>query len=103
MPEGRPFVEVVRKALGEKSPKLAGTSADKRILVLDLYCPGFSSAEALSKEANLVRTAVRYKVDASKMTARVTAELSTKRKGRRFQRRNSTRVGRNLGKRQTEC
>jgi ParB family chromosome partitioning protein len=50
-------------------------------LVPDLYCPGYSSADALSKEANLMRTAVRYKVDASKITTRVTAELSAK--GRR--------------------
>ena len=50
-------------------------------LVPDLSCPGYSSAEGLSKEANLMRTAVRYKVDASKITARVTAELSKKRKG----------------------
>jgi len=38
-------------------------------LVPDLYCPGYSSAETLSKEANLMRTAVRYKVEASKITA----------------------------------
>ena len=50
-------------------------------LVSDLYCPGYSSAETLSKEANLMRTAVRYKVDASKVTAKVAAELSKKRKG----------------------
>lgn len=79
-------------------------------LVSDLYCPGYSSAEALSRESNLIRTAARlylgfgrdllrrrvslagrpsgrkagsanYKVDASKITARVTAELSAKRKG----------------------
>ncbi len=50
-------------------------------LVPDLYCPGYSSAETLSKEASLMRTAVRYKVDASKITAIVTAELSKKRNG----------------------
>lgn len=48
--------------------------------VPDLYCPGYSSADALSKEANLMRTAVRYKVDASKIIIRVTAELSSKRR-----------------------
>jgi hypothetical protein len=64
----------------------AMTAADlNRFLVLcslvpDLYCPGYSSAESLSKEANLMRTAARYKVDASKITSRVTAELSTKRR-----------------------
>ena len=47
-------------------------------LVPDLYCPGYGSVENLSKEANLTRAATRYKVDASKITARVTAELSAK-------------------------
>jgi len=58
-------------------------------LIPDLYCPGYSSAETLSKEANLMRTAVRYKVDASKIAARVTAELSKKRKGGKAQRRSA--------------
>ena len=49
-------------------------------LVPDLYCPGYSSAETLSKEASLMRTASRYKVDAAKITATVRAELSAKRK-----------------------
>jgi ParB family transcriptional regulator, chromosome partitioning protein len=55
-------------------------------LVSDLYCPGYSSAETLSKEANLMRTAARYKVDASKITATVTAELSAKRKAAKSKR-----------------
>jgi len=54
-------------------------------LVPDLYCPGYSSAETLSKESNLMRTAVRYKVDASKITAKVTDELTKKRKGGKAQ------------------
>jgi ParB family transcriptional regulator, chromosome partitioning protein len=49
-------------------------------LVPDLYCPGYSSADVLSKEANLMKSAGRYRVDASKITATVTAELSRKRK-----------------------
>jgi len=57
-------------------------------LVPDLYCPGYSSAEALSKEANLMRTAMRYKVDASTITSKVAAELSAKRKGGKAQSRN---------------
>ena len=65
------------------------TAADlNRFLVLcslvpDLYCPGHSSAETLSKEANLILTAARYKVDASKITAAVTAEYSRRCKGHR--------------------
>ncbi|MGA8223774.1 MAG: ParB/RepB/Spo0J family partition protein [Candidatus Acidiferrales bacterium] len=82
----------------------AMTTADlNRFLVMcsvvpDLYCPGYSSAEALSKEANLMQTAVRYKVDASEITARITAELSKKRKGGTSRHRNSSRVHRKLGK-----
>jgi ParB family chromosome partitioning protein len=49
-------------------------------LIPDLYCPGYSSAESLSNEANLTTAAGRYKVQASKITATVTAELSRKRK-----------------------
>ncbi len=49
-------------------------------LVPDLYCPGYSSAETLSREANLMKACARYKVDASKVTAKVAAELSRKRK-----------------------
>ena len=49
-------------------------------LVPDLYCPGYSSAETLSKEANLMRTAVRYRVNASQIGTRVLTELSKKRK-----------------------
>ena len=49
-------------------------------LVPDLYCPGYSSAETLSKEANLVKASARYKVNISKIGARVLTELSKKRK-----------------------
>lgn len=52
-------------------------------LVPGLYCPGYSSAEALSKEASLMKAAARYKVDASRITAKITPELSRKRKGDR--------------------
>lgn len=50
-------------------------------LIPDLYCPGYSSAETLSKDANLIRTAERYKINGSKIIATVTAELSATRKG----------------------
>ncbi len=66
-------------------------------LVPDLYCPGYSSAETLSKEANLTRTAVRYKVDASKVTTQVTADLSAKRSATRHK----ARLASSRGTRQT--
>ncbi len=50
-------------------------------LVPDLYCPGYSSAETLAKEANLMQTAVRYNVNTSRITSSVNAELSKRRKG----------------------
>jgi hypothetical protein len=49
-------------------------------LVPDLYCPNYGSAEALSKETNLMKAAARYRVDASKVTRKVIAELSRKQK-----------------------
>ena len=52
-------------------------------LVPDLYCPGYSSAETLLKDANLIRAAVRYKVEAAKITATASAELSAGRNGAR--------------------
>jgi ParB family transcriptional regulator, chromosome partitioning protein len=58
-------------------------------LIADLYCPGYSSAEVLSKETNLMRIAVRYNVNASKIAARVDAELSSKRRVGKGQRRDS--------------
>lgn len=52
-------------------------------LVPHLYCPGYSPAETLSKEANLMRTAPRYKVGVANVTATVTAKYSRRRKGYR--------------------
>ena len=52
-------------------------------LVPDLYCPSYSSAETLSKETNLMKAAVRYKVEAPKITAKAAAELSRKRESRK--------------------
>jgi ParB family transcriptional regulator, chromosome partitioning protein len=49
-------------------------------LVPDLYCPGYSSAETLSREANLMRTAVRHKVNVARIGAKVLKEFSKKRK-----------------------
>jgi hypothetical protein len=66
-------------------------------LVPDLYCPGYSSAETLSKESNLIRAAVRYKVDASKVTTQVTADLSAKRSATRHK----ARLASSRGTRQT--
>jgi hypothetical protein len=62
-------------------------------LVPDLYCPGYSSAETLSKEANLMRTAVRYRVKASKIGTSVLTELSKKRKNGKTAKRQAAKAG----------
>ena len=62
-------------------------------LVPDLYCPGYSSAETLSKEANLMRTAVRYRVNASKIGTSVLTELSKKRKNGKTAKRQAAKAG----------
>ena len=38
-------------------------------LVSDLYCPGYNLSQPLSKDSNLARTALRYKVDGTKLAA----------------------------------
>jgi hypothetical protein len=47
-------------------------------LVSDLYCPGYNPRQSLAKDSNLARTAVRCKVDATKVAAAVRAELLNK-------------------------
>ena len=45
-------------------------------LVSDLYCTGDNRTEPLSKDSNLARTSVRYKIDTAKVTVAVRAELA---------------------------
>jgi len=45
-------------------------------LVSDLYCPGYNPRQALEKNSNLARTAVRYKVDSARVATAVRVELS---------------------------
>ena len=47
-------------------------------LVSDLYCPGYNPRQPLEKSSNLVRTAVRYKVDPAKIAAVIRAEFTKK-------------------------
>jgi hypothetical protein len=63
-------------------------------LVADLYCPGYSSAEALSKESNLLQAAARYRVSASRVTSTVRMELSRSRKLKRRKSNENTANGR---------
>jgi ParB-like nuclease domain len=63
-------------------------------LVSDLYCPGYNPRQSLAKDANLARTAARYKIAAEKASATVRAELSKKTNGHRSERKANTRFGR---------
>jgi len=47
-------------------------------LVSDLYCPGYNPRQALAKDSNLARAAVRYKIDLAKIDATARAELTKK-------------------------
>ena len=52
-------------------------------LASDLGCPGYNPRQALRKESNLARTAIRYKIDTEKVSATVRDELSKPVKGAR--------------------
>src|SRR6266851_3565786 len=45
-------------------------------LASDLYCPSYNPRQSLAKDSNLIRTAVRYKIDTAKLSATVREELS---------------------------
>ncbi len=45
-------------------------------LVSDLYCPSYNSTESLSKDSNLGRTALRYRIATAKVAATARTELS---------------------------
>jgi ParB family transcriptional regulator, chromosome partitioning protein len=45
-------------------------------LVSDLYCPGYNPRQSLAKDTKLARTAARYNIDTTKLSATVREELS---------------------------
>ena len=45
-------------------------------LVSDLYCPGYNPKQSLTKDCNLARTAIRYKIDVGRVAATVRADLT---------------------------
>lgn len=45
-------------------------------LVSDLCCPGYNPNQPLAKDRNLALTAARYKIDKTKTSAAVRAELA---------------------------
>ncbi len=49
-------------------------------LASDLYCPGYNPSQTLSKDSNLARTAIRYKIDVGRVAAAVRADLTKNKK-----------------------
>lgn len=49
-------------------------------LVSDLYCPGYNPKQSLAKDCNLVRTAIRYKIDVATVAAAVRSDLTKNKK-----------------------
>jgi hypothetical protein len=47
-------------------------------LLSDLYCPGYNPGQALAKDSQLARTALRYKINIPQVAAQVRSELSRK-------------------------
>ena len=45
-------------------------------LASDLYCPGYNPRQSLAKDSNLSRAAARYKVETTRIVARVQEELT---------------------------
>jgi len=69
------------KAIAAKAVRAMNTGEVHHFLIVcslvsDLYCPGFNPRQALAKASNLAMTAGRYKIDTTKLTAEVRAELT---------------------------
>jgi len=69
------------KAIAAKAVPAMNTSEVHHFLIVcslvaDLYCPGFNPRQPLAKDSNLAVTANRYKIDTTKLSAEVRAELT---------------------------
>jgi ParB family chromosome partitioning protein len=74
------YVTIAGKAVREMSMPNLQRFLIVCALVSDLYCPGYSPRQPLARDSNLARTAARYKIDTTKLTAEVRAELANKAK-----------------------
>jgi hypothetical protein len=54
-------------------------------LASDLYCPGYNRKQALARDSNLARTAVRYKVDTVKITTALRTEPLRKMQSQQYE------------------
>jgi ParB family chromosome partitioning protein len=72
------YESVARRAIREMSNTHLQQFLVVCSLASDLYCPGYNPRQPLSKDSNLARTAVRYKVDTAKVASEVRAELAKK-------------------------
>jgi ParB family chromosome partitioning protein len=70
------YPNIAGKAVHEMQPQDLQCFLVICALVADLYCPSYNSRQLLAKDSNLARTAVRYKIDTTKLAAQVRAELS---------------------------
>jgi ParB family transcriptional regulator, chromosome partitioning protein len=74
------------KSIAEKAVRGMSTQEVEHFLVVcslasDLYCPGYNPRQSLAKDSNLARAAARYKIDTTKLSAKVREELSKSEKG----------------------
>lgn len=74
------YKSIAGKAVSEMSTQEVQHFLVVCALVSDLYCPGYNPRQALGKDSNLARTAVRYKINTTKLAADVQTELSRKQK-----------------------
>jgi len=70
------YKTIAGKAVGAMSAQEVQHFLIVCALVSDLYCPGYNSRQALGKDSNLARTALRYKIDSVKVSATVQEEVS---------------------------
>lgn len=70
------YQNIAGKAVREMKPQDVQHFLIVCALVSDLYCPGYNPRQPLAKDSNLARTAARYKIDTTKLTATVRGELS---------------------------
>jgi ParB family chromosome partitioning protein len=70
------YKTIAGKAVGEMSTQEVQHLLVVCALVSDLYCPGYNPRQALGKDSNLARTAIRYKIDTAKVSKTVREELS---------------------------
>ncbi len=86
------YKTIAGKAVGEMSAQEVQHLLVGCALVSDLYCPGYNPRQALGKDSNLARTAIRYKIDTEKASETVREELSKPEKGATLKKNKTTKT-----------